>query len=79
MEEILKNVLFYISLISGSVMLICLFIIGTIRLIGFSIDHLKIGSVMRECLMIYIKQKRPDLKVKKEDISFGKGRIKKNE
>lgn len=77
MEEILKNILFTISIISGSLMVISLLIIANIKLICVAIDHLKVGNVIKECLIIYLKQKRPDWKIKKEDISFEKGRINK--
>lgn len=76
MIEITKNLLFIASVISGTLMLIGLFIIVTIRLICIAIDHLKVGNVIKECLIIYVKQKRPDLEIKKEDIDFTKGRIK---
>lgn len=68
MEEIIKQILYYVSLGTGSIMLICLLIAGTIRCICILIDHFKIVNVMKEALMLYIKSKRPDLKVKDVDI-----------
>ena len=68
MEEIIKQILYYVSLSAGSIMLICLLIAGIIRCICILIDHFKIVNVMREALMLYIKTKRPDLKVKDVDI-----------
>lgn len=76
-EEIIKNILYIVSIISGSIMIISLFAIVTIRMICFAIDHLKTGLIIKECLKIYIKQKRPTLKVETEDIDFTKRRIKK--
>ena len=68
MEEIIKQILYYVSLSAGSIMLICLLIAGAIRCICILIDHLRIANVMREALMLYIKTKRPDLKIKDVDI-----------
>ena len=68
MEEIIKQILYYVSLSTGSIMLICLLIAGAIRCICIMLDHLRIANVMREALMLYIKTKRPDLKLKDVDI-----------
>ena len=68
MEEIIKQVLYYISLTAGSIMLICLLIAGAIKCICILIDHLRIVNVMKEALILYTKTKRPDLKVKDADI-----------
>ena len=68
MEEIIKQILYYISLTTGSIMLICLLIAGAIKCICILIDHLRIVNVMKEALILYTKTKRPDLKVKDVDI-----------
>lgn len=68
LSEIIKNVLFIIAEISGTVMLISLFIICSIKLTCIALDHLKVGNMIREALVLYIKLKRPDLKTK--NISF---------
>ncbi len=75
--EIIKNILYIAAVISGSISLISFFIIATIKMICFAIDSLKVGKIIRECLKIYLKQKRPDLNIKTEDINFTKERIKK--
>ena len=77
METIIKDFLYWIAIGSGSIFVICLFIAGMIRAICILIDHLKIANVMREALMLYIKTKRPDLKLKEEDINISKSRIEK--
>lgn len=77
MEIIIKEFLFWVAIGSGSIFLTCLFIAGMIRAICILIDHLKIANVMREALMLYIKTKRPDLKLKEEDINISKSRIEK--
>lgn len=69
MEELIKQILYYISLCAGSIMLICLLTAGAIRCICILIDHMRIVNVMKEALMLYIKTKRPDLKVKDVDIN----------
>lgn len=68
MEELIKQILYYVLLSAGSFMLICLLIAGIIKCICILIDHLKVANVMREALMLYIKTKRPDLKIKDVDI-----------
>lgn len=70
MEELIKQVLYYISLCTGSIMLICLLIAGTIKCICILINHLRIANVMKEALMLYVKTKRPDLKIKDTDIKL---------
>lgn len=77
LSEIIKNVLYIASILSGSILMISLLITASIRLICIAIDNLKIGNVIKECLKIYLKEKRPDLNIKTEDIDFTKGRVKK--
>ena len=72
MEEIVKEFLYWVSIGSGSIFLICLFIAGMIRAICILIDHLKVVNVMKEALQLYIKHKRPDLKIEDKDIKTNK-------
>lgn len=66
--EFIKDVLFYVALLSGSIAFICLFISTIIRCVCILIDHLKIANVMREALNLYIKSKRQDIKLEEKDI-----------
>lgn len=75
MIEIIKNILFYIVLISGSICTISIFLILTYRVILIFIDNMKNANVFRQCLMIYIHRKRPDIKIELEDIDIQKQRI----
>ena len=70
MVEIIKNILFWIATISGSICLILLFLILVYRVILIFIDNMKNANVFRKCLMIYIKRNRPDIKVELEDIDI---------
>ena len=70
--EFIKEVLFYTALISGSIAFICLCISATIRCVCILIDHLKVVNVMKEALQLYIKHKRPDLKIEDKDIKINK-------
>lgn len=72
MIEIIKNILFYIALISGSICTISIFLILTYRLMLIFIDNMKNANVFRQCLMIYIHRKRPDIKIELEDIDIQK-------
>lgn len=62
MELIIKEILYWIALGSGSIVLICLFVAGMIKAICILLDHLKVANVLREALLIYLRRKRPDLK-----------------
>lgn len=75
MEEIVKEFLYWVSIGSGSIALICLFIAGMIRAICILIDHLKVANVMRKAILLYIKTNRPSLTLKEEDINISKSRI----
>lgn len=77
MEIIIKEILYWVAFVSGSIALVCLFIAGTIRAICILLDHLKVANVLREALMLYIKTKRPDMQIKPEDINISKSRIEK--
>ncbi len=72
MIEIIKNILFGIVLISGSICTILLFLIFLYRVILIFIDNMKNANVFRQCLMIYIHRKRPDIKIELEDIDIQK-------
>lgn len=72
MIEIIKNILFGVVLISGSICTILLFLILLYRVILVFIDNMKNANVFRQCLMIYIHRKRPDIKIELEDIDIQK-------
>lgn len=72
MIEIIKNILFGVALISGSICTILLFLILLYRVILIFIDNMKNVNVFRQCLMIYIHRKRPDIKIELEDIDIQK-------
>lgn len=72
MIEIIKNILFRVALISGSICTILLFLILLYRVILIFIDNMKNANVFRQCLMIYIHRKRPDIKIELEDIDIQK-------
>lgn len=72
MIEIIKIILFGVALISGSICTILLFLILLYRVILIFIDNMKNANVFRQCLMIYIHRKRPDIKIELEDIDIQK-------
>lgn len=72
MIEIIKNILFGVAVISGSICTILLFLILLYRVILVFIDNMKNANVFRQCLMIYIHRKRPDIKIELEDIDIQK-------
>lgn len=72
MIEIIKNILFGVALVSGSIFTILLFLILLYRVILIFIDNMKNANVFRQCLMIYIHRKRPDIKIELEDIDIQK-------
>lgn len=72
MMEIIKNILFGVALVSGSICTILLFLILLYRVILVFIDNMKNANVFRQCLMIYIRRKRPDIKIELEDIDIQK-------
>lgn len=72
MIEIIKNILFGVALVSGSICTILLFLILLYRVILVFIDNMKNANVVRQCFMIYIHRKRPDIKIELEDIDIQK-------
>lgn len=72
MIEIIKNILFGIATISGSICLILLFLILVYRVVLIFINNMKNANVFRKCLMIYIHRRRPDIKLELEDIDIKK-------
>lgn len=70
MIEIIKNILFGVALTSGSICTILLFLILLYRVILVFLDNMKNANVFRQCLMIYIHRKRPDIKIELEDIDI---------
>lgn len=67
MINILKEILFWIALICGSVSLICLILCGTWKCICLLIDHSRDANKLREIIKYYIDNKT-SRKVKIEDI-----------
>ena len=72
MIEIIKNILYGVALVSGSICTILLFLILLYSVILVFIDNMKNANVFRQCLMIYIHRKRPDIKIELEDIDIQK-------
>ncbi len=68
MIEVIKNILFLVALITGSICTVLLFLILLYRVILVFIDNMKNADVFRQCLMIYIHRKRPDIKLQLEDL-----------
>lgn len=77
MEEVVKNILYYISLSIGSVAIISLLIVATIRCICILLDHLKACDVIKKALQLYIKENTKIKKIKAEDVDLSRMRIKK--
>ena len=76
MEDIIKNILYSVASISGSICLILLFLILVYRVVLIFIDNMKNANVFRKCLMIYIHRNRPDIKLQLEDIDIKRQGIK---
>jgi len=70
MIEIIKNILFLVATISGSICLVLLFLVLVYRVVLIFIDNMKNANVFRKCLMIYIKRNHPDIKLELEDIDI---------
>lgn len=70
MIEIIKNILFWTAMISGSISLILLFLVLLYRVLLIFVGNMKNANVFRKCLMIYIHRNRPDIKIKLEDIDI---------
>lgn len=70
MIDIIKNILFIIVLITGSLSLIMLLFCALYRCFCIFLDHMKNANILRKCLMIYIKRKRPDIKLELEQIDI---------
>lgn len=68
MIEVIKNILFGVAVITGSICTVLLFLILLYRIILVFIDNMKNADVFRQCLMIYIHRKRPDIKLQLEDL-----------
>ncbi len=68
MIEVIKNILFLVALITGSICTILLFLILLYRIILVFIDNMKNAEVFRQCLMIYIHRKNPDIKLQLKDL-----------
>lgn len=62
MEEIIKEFLYYSSLICGSLTLISLSIVGTIKLFFMALDHLKMANTLRKAIRLYVQTNRPPVK-----------------
>lgn len=72
MIEIIKNILFGVAVISGSICIILLFLILLYRIILVFINNMRNANVFRQCIMIYIHRKRPDIKIELKDIDIQK-------
>lgn len=70
MIEVIKNILFIITLIIGNLCLIMLLLCALYRCFCVFLDHMKNANVLRKCMMIYIKRKRPDIKLELEQIDI---------
>ena len=68
MELLIKDILYYSVLISGSMILICLLVAGLIRSFCFMLDHLKVANTMREMIQLYIKTKQQEKTLQEKDI-----------
>lgn len=78
MEEIIKDILYYISLIIGSIAIISLLIVVTMRCICILLDHLKAGNVIKKALELYIKENTKIKKIKAEDVDLSRMGIKRS-
>lgn len=72
MIEVIKNILFGVAVITGSICTILLFLILLYRVILIFIDNMKNADVFRQCMMIYIHRRRPDIKIELENIDIQK-------
>lgn len=72
MIEVIKNILFGVAVITGSICTILLFLILLYRVILVFIDNMKNAEVFKQCMMIYIHRKKPDIKLQLEDIDIQK-------
>lgn len=72
MIEVIKNILFGVAVITGSICTILLFLILLYRVILVFIDNMKNAEVFKQCMMIYIRRKKPDIKLQLEDIDIQK-------
>ena len=68
--EIIKDILFTIVLITGSLCVIMILLCALYRCFCIFLDHMKNANVLRKCMMIYIKRKRPDIKLELEQIDI---------
>ena len=66
--SLIKDTLFYISLISGCIVTISLMICIAIRIFFITLDHCKRANVIREALQLYIKSKEPTYKIERNDL-----------
>ena len=78
MINIIKEILFWIATLSGSICIILLFICLSYRVFCIFLDHMQNANVLRKCLMIYIKRNNPCIKLEIDQIDISKNRINKN-
>lgn len=78
MEEAVKNILYYTSLSIGSVAIISLLIVATIRCICILMDHLKACNVIKKAIQLYIKENTKIKKIKAEDVDLSRMGIKRS-
>lgn len=58
-SEIFKNILYYTALVSGSIMIISLFISGVIRCVIILLDHLDIAKILYDAISLYRQVNKP--------------------
>ena len=65
--DVMKEILFYCAFICGSVIIISGIGVITFRMCLLVLEHIKIGNVIREGIMLYIEKKRESQVVKLKD------------
>ena len=75
MIDITKEILFGIATAIGSICIILLLICLLYRVFCIFLDHMKNANVLRKCIMIYIKRKRPDISLELEQIDIKKNGV----
>ena len=70
MIEIIKDILFTIVLITGSLCVIMILLCALYRCFCIFLDHMKNANVLRKCMKKKKKRKRPDIKLELEQIDI---------
>ena len=75
--ELVKNILFNIALICGSICVISLLVAGAIKCICIMLNQLEIGNTIKKAIVLFAKSKNPSLEnIRPEDVDLSKQRIK---